>query len=281
VVAADARGAWSAPVPITAVNSTANDQAPAISPNGLVLYFASNRDGNNEIYVSTRECRVCAWSDPVALGEPINTPAIDGGPFLSADGRLLFFNSNRGGNGDLYVARRLPGPGHQWDTPIRLGPGVNTQVAENNAHYIQQPHDGYLDGEQDGVLYFGRAGEVYVVGLTRDIEVIGTAVPVTELNDPLFFDAAPTLSASGREIIFDSARPGSQPPEAPAPFFDLWMSTRRTIHDRWSPPVNLGPVVNGEGEDFTPALSFDGHTLVFTSRRDSNLGGWDLWMSTR
>jgi hypothetical protein len=253
-----------------------------MSPNGLELYFVSNRDGNNQIYVSARACRVCEWGDPVALGEPINTPANDGGPFLSADGRLLFFNSNRGGSVDMYVARRLPGPGQQWDPRIhQFGPGVNTPAAETNAHYIQQPHDGYLGGEQHGVLYFSRAGEIYVVGLTRDLEVIGTAVAVTELDDPLFFDGGPTLSASGREIIFHSARPGSQPPDAPLPFFDLWMSTRQTLHDRWSPPVNLGPVVNGEGEDFTPALSFDGHTLVFTSRRDSNLGGWDLWMSTR
>ena len=61
---------------------------------------------------------------------------------------------------------------------------------------------------------------------------------------------------------------------------DLWVSTRQTIHDSWSPPVNAGTALNSGLDDVTPSLSFDGRTLIFASNRPG-LGGNDLYMSTR
>ena len=67
---------------------------------------------------------------PVNLGAPINTPSIDGAPSLSPDGHLLFIHSNRlgtlGGN-DIWVARRSGSKDEEdWETPVNLGPDVNT-----------------------------------------------------------------------------------------------------------------------------------------------------------
>lgn len=52
-------------------------------------------------------------------------------------------------------------------------------------------------------------------------------------------------------------------------------------YGEWSPPVNLGPVVNSSAADQHPAISKDGKSLYFTSSRTPNQGGLDLWVSQR
>ena len=273
-------GAWSDPVPLTALNTAASDVAAALSADGLTVYFASDRAGSTDIYAARRACHACDWSDPTPLALPINGAANEAGPFLSADGRLLFFNSNRDGNNDIYVARREGGPDGAWGTLTRLGAAVNTAGNENHAHYLHRPEEAYAGSGAAGVLYFSRGGGIRAVGLDADLQPVGASMPVTELDDPAFFDGAPSVSGDGLAIFFHSPRPGSQPPDAATPRFDLWTSVRASPRDRWSAPLNLGPVVNGVLEDFQPGISLDGHTLIFT-RRNAERGDFDLWMTTR
>ena len=56
---------------------------------------------------------------------------------------------------------------------------------------------------------------------------------------------------------------------------DLYGS--RKIGDRWSEPVNLGPVVNSEAWDSQPTFSSDGKTLFFASKRPGGKGSSDIW----
>jgi len=107
---------WSEPVNLgPLVNSTSMDRGPAISKDGLSLYFASNRSGGfgttgEDIYVSQRETRDSEWGPAVNLGPTINTSFSEMVPALSRDGHLLFFASNRiegsFGGVDIWVSRR-------------------------------------------------------------------------------------------------------------------------------------------------------------------------------
>ena len=87
--------AWSAPANLGAViNSAASDQGPALSKNGLSLYFTSNRAGSIggfDMYVSQRTSVDDAWSSPVNLGPTVNTTSDEGNPAFSRDGHYLFF----------------------------------------------------------------------------------------------------------------------------------------------------------------------------------------------
>src|SRR5262245_18242568 len=49
----------------------------------------------------------------------------------------------------------------------------------------------------------------------------------------------------------------------------------------WSPPVNLGPVINTTANDLAAALSRDERSLYFTSTRPGGFGGEDIWVSHR
>ena len=95
---------WSAPVNLgPVVNSSFGDNNATLSPDGLSLYFASDRPGGlglTDLWVARRASVDSPWEAPVNLGAPVNTPFADGAPALSIDGHLLFLHSNRpGGRG--------------------------------------------------------------------------------------------------------------------------------------------------------------------------------------
>src|SRR5882762_9208360 len=74
---------WTAPVNLgSVINSTASDQQPAISPDGLSLYFTSNRVagslGGFDMYVVQRASVNDAWGSPVNLGPAVNTDSDEG-----------------------------------------------------------------------------------------------------------------------------------------------------------------------------------------------------------
>jgi len=276
-----ANSQWSAPVNLgPIINSSALEMNATTSPDGLSLYFTSNRGGglgNNDIWVSHRECDGCPWQTPANLGAPINSSGNDAGPSISIDGHLLFFQSNRepdAGAGDIYIARRAdPNDDFAWGEPVRLGPEVNTAGFDAGAEYLQSAEDGAAN------LYFGRQPvggvfDIYMVAVTRTGEIRGPAVPVAELNST-FSETGPTLRTDGREVVFFSTRP----PGA-ANLNEFFVATRRSVHDPWSVPQHI-PVLGSPGNDRHPSLSSDGRTLIFASTRDGGFGLDDLWMSTR
>src|SRR3989442_8393823 len=76
---------WSPPVNLgPAINSTFNDDGPALSKDGLSLYFRSDRPrggmGGNDIWVSQRASRESPWGEPVNLGPTVNTGFNEGVP---------------------------------------------------------------------------------------------------------------------------------------------------------------------------------------------------------
>ena len=136
-----ANSEWSEPVNLgPVVNSSAADNNPTLSPDGLSLYFASDRPGglgNTDIWVARRASTDSPWETPIHLSAPVNTASADGGPVLWPDGHLLFIHSGRpggfGGN-DIWVTHRTnTNDDTGWEAPVNLGPDVNTPDAEQGA----------------------------------------------------------------------------------------------------------------------------------------------------
>jgi peptidoglycan-associated lipoprotein len=102
---------WSEPVSlgptVNGVNSTWLDRDPAISADGLVLIFSSDRDGGyggRDLWMTRRSTIDGPWSEPVNLGPTINSGGWEAGPDISADGRSLLFCAGRdGGYGDFDI----------------------------------------------------------------------------------------------------------------------------------------------------------------------------------
>ena len=272
---------WSPPENLAAINSTFNEQAPSLSPDGLSLYFGSNRprpggSTDTDLWVSHRGCGDCPWEAPVNLGPVVNSSAGDNGPSLSLDGHLLFFTSARTGVGlnDIYVSHRANSKDDfGWSAPVLLGDGVNTTAFEAGAEYVQSAEDGIAN------FYFNRGPsqgtqDIYIASITRDGETRGPAELVAELSDATANDAAASVRTDGREIFFGSTRVHG------LGGLDIWFSTRRSVHEPWSTPENLA-AVNSAASDQQPSLSSDGRTLLFASDRTGTIGGTDIWMVTR
>lgn len=71
-----------------------------------------------------------SWSQPMNLGQQINSAAEEGSPFLASDGKTMFFSS-KGFSGyggfDIYLSRRLDDTWQNWSEPENLGVGFNSR----------------------------------------------------------------------------------------------------------------------------------------------------------
>jgi hypothetical protein len=271
---------WSLPENLgPVVNSAVPDQNPAVTADELSLYFVSPRPGGVggfDVWVTRRASRDSPWEPPVNVGPPVSTSFAEGAVAVSPDGHLLFIHSDRPGTlgaNDIWVAHRSGSKDEEdWGPPVNLGPNVNTADDEQGPEYVAS------DG--GGALYFNRGnlvlqlGDLYRVEVSRDGLPEGAAQPVPELNSA-FNDAAPTVRADAREILFWSTRPGGLGGA------DIWQSTRQSANHPWSAPQNAGPLLNSPVADLHPELTQDALTLYLASNRPGTFGGTDLWVSTR
>jgi hypothetical protein len=116
-----------------------------------------------------------------------------------------------------------------------------------------------------------------------EITESGFAVPlnVFELNTRSI-ESCFWVRDDGLEIIFSTNRPNVTEDMS---LFDLWVSTRSSVYERWSPPESLGPTVNSEGYwDVNPMLASADRVMYFSSTRpnpNGPVGNMDIYMSTR
>jgi hypothetical protein len=157
-------------------------------------------------------------------------------------------------------------------TPTNLGPTVNSSS-----------HDAHPSISADGLsLYFastrpggyGREDLWVTTRATTDDQWGPPRNLGSTVNSP-DNEGEPCISADGLSLFFHSTRPGGYGQ------YDIWVTTRPTISDPWSSPVNLGPTVNSSAPDWDPSISADGLTLYFSSTRSGGYGDVDVWLTTR
>ena len=116
---------------------------------GDILVFSMSRNdssGDNDLYVSFKGADE-RWGSPQNMGTPLNTSHREIAPYLSADGKTIYFSSNRPGTlggMDVFVSNRLDNSWKKWSMPKRLDAPINSLSDES------QP---FLN-ESSGYLYF-------------------------------------------------------------------------------------------------------------------------------
>jgi len=251
-------------------DATRFEQYSVFSPDGTEYYLSVADAEWNYRGIMRSVRRDGAWSPyaplPFVWGE-----RRDGGePFVTADGRSLYFVSARAGERpdetamagsaaivqsgetDIYVATRADS---DWSDPVRLSPPVNSRSSEW--------HPTVAD---DGTLYFasergrqdGKA-DIYVAAREAD----GSYRQVRRLPPPINLDGVndsdPFIAPDGSYLIFHSDRPGGLGAH------DLYVSFARP-DGGWSEPVNMGPGINSPSWEMGPHVTRDGRTLLFTRR---------------
>ncbi|GJM33702.1 MAG: cell envelope biogenesis protein OmpA [Saprospiraceae bacterium] len=148
-------GTWVSPKPLQGpINTAGWEGQPSLSADGQTLYFASDRPGGKggrDIWQSKR-LSDGSWSQPINLGDKINTPANDECPFIHPDGETLYFcSAGHPGMGglDLYLVRRTPGG--DWQTPINLGYPINTPATEGTLTVSLDGKTAYFARDKNGL----------------------------------------------------------------------------------------------------------------------------------
>ncbi len=260
---------WQTAAPVVPVNSPQTEGCPIESPDGLHLFIMSTRGagGDQDMWVASRTALGAPWGTPVELPAPINSDANDFCP-TPLRGKGLLFVSTRGGTdaygteacgeGDIYFSRFSPAK-RTWKAPRNLGcvedGGPNGPGTEFGPSLVKTEAGTQLYFSSGGALGTGTQ-DIYVSRRKEDGS-FGPRQAVAALNSNRD-DVMPNVRKDGLEVVLASTRDGSAG-------FDIWSSTRASVGDPWSPPVNLGPAINGPGAETRPSLSWDGRRLYFGS----------------
>lgn len=168
--------------------------------------FYRQNDPERDIYVCLKQANG-TWSAPRHTGMVLNSPGDEYSPFLSADGRTLYFASNgRPGYGDvdIFMSKRLSEDWKQWSEPLNLGLGINTVGFD--AYYTLP-----ASGE-----YGYMVSNIRTLGLT---DIIRFKIPEAVKPEPVVLISGRVLNAKTQQplaamIRFDDLSTGKEVGEA-------------------------------------------------------------------
>ena len=129
------RGEWSEVLSFNKNISSKDswESQPSVSSNGLTIVFASDRKGGFggiDLY-EINKLPLGDWSEPVNLGENINSNYNEKSPFLHTDGQTLYFSSNNHpsvGGYDIFYSRK--DSAGKWGAPKNIGYPINSSFDE-------------------------------------------------------------------------------------------------------------------------------------------------------
>lgn len=128
-------GNWTAPAPVQIENDyNYNEKANYFLGNTRkTMLLSVERDdsrGDRDLYVSFQK-NDSAWTEPLNLGNVVNTANEESAPFLASDDKTLYFSSNGFsgyGGADVYMTKRLDDTWTNWSEPQNMGPDINSKL---------------------------------------------------------------------------------------------------------------------------------------------------------
>jgi Tol biopolymer transport system component len=230
--------------------------AISIAPDGRQAFFCETDRDISYIQIKTSHLRGGKWSEPEAVAFS-NRNYRDIDPVVSADGKNLYFNSNRPPNGegepkkdfDVWMVDKAA---EGWSAP-HLVSGVNSSSAEISPSL-----------SRNGNLYFtsdrpGGAGEMDLFVARRSGNGFAAPENLKEVNTK---DAEMNVAVSPDESLLVFARRVGETPK-------LFLSERKNGH--WQPGKAVGaPIRSEEDAEYAPAFSPDGKRFYYTSTRMEN-----------
>jgi hypothetical protein len=253
------------PQPVPGLRSDSDEvQDPSLTFEELEIYFTSPTGGLNDIWVSRRTLPSDRWG-PSTLVTELSSPQNDEDPEVSVDGLMMYFASDRGGNGRrLYMSRRRTRD-TPWETPMRIDTLGASTLDEAPA----------LDRGQLYLVFASQRGTAsvpHLFGATRPDSSAAwpAASEITALTSG-WSDSDPALYSDGRGLLFASRRL-TQGGTA-----DLFQATRSDPNAPFA--SSLAPIseLNTSSTEEDPWVSQDGRHIVFTSDRSGRSRIYEAW----
>ena len=184
ILSSSARGGnWSEPkVELDALGDSVTTAHPAISPDGLTLYFVSDMPGGlgeNDIWKVTRSDEGGSWGAPVNLGEQINTPGNELYPFVHSDGSLYFSSDSRVGLGGLDIYKATLDETQSWRLE-NMKPPINSPEDDFGIVFEKELERGFFSSSRKG-----RGNDDLFSFVLPPLEFSVTGVVKDERNDEI------------------------------------------------------------------------------------------------
>jgi len=259
---------WGTPTLIAALaDDVYESRAPTVSPNGLELYFDTDRgDQGFDIWRSTRASTSDPWGTPSRVNELSDDVLWDTGPSLSPSGLTIWLSRNaEGEDRDLYMATR-PNTSSPWSSPTAVGV-LNTGSQEGGAAVSTNALLMAFESNRSGTM--GRL-DIFVASRASTGDPWGDAAPVLGVNST-YDDVGPCFIDDGLTLYFSAYRPGRNG--------EIFMAKRAAISEPFASPFAVDDV-NSTSADYDPWVSPDEQYMVFASTRAGD-GLLDLYESKR
>jgi outer membrane protein OmpA-like peptidoglycan-associated protein/Tol biopolymer transport system component len=253
------------------VNTEYDEYAPAITGDGKILYFTSNRpnpssskSGEEDIWYSQRENGT--WGSPRNLGPPINFEGNQGQTSISPDGQFVYFVlPTEKDNYDIFYSKL---EGIRWSQPKNLGPIVNSPYWESMPTISSDGRTLIFASNRSG----GYGGsDLWITkrdAIGRWNAPINLGSSINSSED----DVAPFLAADNKTLYFSSK---SQPNLGG---YDIFIS--QLVDGKWTEKQNLGIPYNSEDDDFFITVPAANDTIYFASNRTGSINGsLDIWLA--
>lgn len=143
---------WSKPQNIEILPDSLVAAHPALSADGLTLYFVSEMEGGSgqkDIYMTTRGGDNTSWSAPRNLGPDINTSGNELFPFVREDGTLYFASDGRIGMGGLDIFKAVPQPDGSWVVTNMKSP-INGPADDFGISFEKESEKGMFSSTRKG-----------------------------------------------------------------------------------------------------------------------------------
>ena len=257
------------------INSKYEDYGPALNNDNNILIFTSkrnrqeqlNRTKINENLYWSRLNENGSWTEAKPL-ENVNTKYNEGSPCLSKDGEELYFircKTPEGyGSCDIYVAENQGE--NKWGNVKNLGPNVNGKFWDS--HPSLTPDGDTLFFASDRLDGFGGIDIYYTYRNEKGNWVEAKNVgPVINTNDN---DLSPFFHRNNNVLYFSSRGHYLNFGD-----YDIYKAYFEDGH--WTEPVNIGPIVNGEGKEHYFTIDSESERLFYSRSEKSNIEDLDLY----
>lgn len=260
---------------------------------GLVLDFASTskitqqQEEQPQIFDKTK-IRI------INLGPVVNTKFLDYAPTVSADGKTLYFVSNRPGS---RINPKFGKPSHDfWATKKNDRLDTIFFKPYNIDTTTQLLYQGVNTLENEGVASIAADGQtLYFTACSRpdglgDCDIYKTTIEGDRWSRPYnlgpnvnskYFDAQPSIAPDQSRLYFISTRPGpnSDGNNEKWDNMDIWYSDWDPVNEEWLKAKNLTDI-NTPLQDAAPFIAADNQTLFFSSKGHApNFGGLDFYVT--
>lgn len=146
------RNSWSDPIKLQIFDDSTIVAHPAMSPDGSVLYFVSDKmggQGGKDIWRATAEGGT--FGKPINMGAVINTPGDEMFPFVRDNGELYFASNGHIGQGGLDIFRAVQDEDGIW-TVENMGSPMNSPADDFGIAFVTGENKGMFTSNRKGTI---------------------------------------------------------------------------------------------------------------------------------